>query len=323
MNIIISGVAGFIGSNLAQRALSEGHTVYGIDDFSYGNPTNLLPAKRFSGFHFYERDLKQSNAFEGLKGECVVHLASQKIPRYSSAMKTLGDNSAMLANVIEYCKVNKAHLLFASTSDIYGKNPAIPYHEESDILLGPTTVRRWAYAISKIYGEQLLQACHQDWDLKYTIMRFFGSFGPHQNVTWWGGPQSVFIQNLLEGKELELHGDGLQTRTFTYVDDTVDGIYRCIIDPRAVNNIFNIAGNPQEEISIVDLARLIHRLMSGSDKPAPIKFIPYSTFGKYEDVRRRVPSIEKISQILDFKPKHSLEEGLRKTITWQRSLFEK
>jgi UDP-glucose 4-epimerase len=323
MKIIITGAAGFIGSNLAKRALAEGHHVLGIDDFSYGNPGNLEPLKVSSAFDFYRRDLKDGEAFDGLTADCVIHLASQKIPRYSSAFKTLDDNSRMLQGVLAFCRSKKAHLLFASTSDIYGKNPAVPYHEESDILLGPTTVRRWAYATSKIYGEQLIQACHQEWDLKFTIMRFFGSFGPHQNVTWWGGPQSVFIQNLLEGKQMEIHGDGLQTRTFTYVEDTVDGIYRCMTDPKAENEIFNIAGNPSEEIAIVDLAKLIHRLMNGSEKTAPINYIPYSSFGKYEDVRRRVPSIEKISNQLGFRPNHHLEEGLLKTIFWQRSIYKK
>ncbi|HTJ49807.1 MAG TPA: NAD-dependent epimerase/dehydratase family protein [Cyclobacteriaceae bacterium] len=320
MTVIITGVAGFIGSNLAKCLLENDIKVIGIDNFSFGNKRNISSFQDHPLFSFYERDLLNNKVYSDLKGDTLVHLASQKIPRYSSALKTLEDNSRMLSNAIQNCLGLNLHLVFASTSDIYGKNPNIPYHEESDILLGPTTVKRWSYALSKIHSEQLIQAYYQDKGLTYTIMRFFGSYGPNQNLTWWGGPQSVFIQNILEGKQLEVHGDGKQTRTFTYVDDTVNGIYRCITNPLAKNEIFNIAGNPSEEISISELAQLINELMTGDKSGVNIKFIPYETFGKYEDVRRRVPSIEKIKQTLGFNPTHNLIDGLKKTIQWQTNL---
>jgi len=158
--------------------------------------------------------------------------------------------------------------------------------------------------------------------LPYTIMRFFGSYGPNQNTTWWGGPQAVFIQNILEGKTLEIHGDGLQTRTFTYIDDTIQGIIKCIFEPAAHNEIFNIASEPTEEVTIKDLAFLIWKLIKGNQTEPDIKLIPYQTFGNYEDVRRRVPSIEKIKDMLNFKPNYRLEEGLLKTIAWQTQLFK-
>jgi UDP-glucose 4-epimerase len=320
MRIVVTGVAGFIGSNLAARLLKEGHSVEGIDNFSYGVKSNIAGIINHPNFKFVEGDILDDTHLKGIDGEVIVHLASQKIPRYSSAMATLADNGKMLDAVIKKCLTSKARLVFASTSDIYGKNPILPYTENSDSLLGPTTVKRWAYALSKIYGEQLIQAYHQDHALSYTIMRFFGSYGPHQNLTWWGGPQSVFIQNCLEKKPLEIHGDGKQTRTFTYVDDTVEGIYKCIVEAAAVNDIFNIAGNPESEITIHDLALLITRLVSGETTVPNIRFIPYETFGKYEDVMRRVPSIDKIKSKLGFVPRHSLEEGLRKTIIWQKNL---
>ncbi len=124
----------------------------------------------------------------------------------------------------------------------------------------------------------------------------------------------------MDGKPIEVHGDGLQTRTFTYVDDTVDGIFRCIVDPKAKNEIFNIAGSPTEEISIIQLANLIHKLINGTKSGANIKFIPYESFGKYEDVRRRVPNIEKIQRLLSFQPTYTLADGLRKTIDWQMNI---
>lgn len=319
MRIVVTGVAGFIGSNLAARLLKEGHSVIGIDNFSYGFERNLAPIVGHKDFKLIRGDVRDSQTLHNAVGDCIVHLASHKIPRYSSALSTLADNSKMLSILIDKCLREKIRFVFASTSDIYGKNPNIPYHEDSDSLLGPTTVKRWAYALSKIYGEQLIQAYHQDHQLEYTIMRFFGSYGINQNLTWWGGPQSVFIQNILEGKPIEIHGDGSQTRTFTYIDDTVDGIYRCIVDPRAVNQIFNIAGNPDQEITILGLAKLINQLIKGTEE-ADIVFVPYSAFGKYEDVMRRVPSIDKIKSRLDFTPQFKLEDGLRKTIEWQRSL---
>lgn len=320
MRIIITGAAGFIGSNLTHLLLKEGFTVVGIDNFSYGSKRNMEAFITHPNFNFIEGDIKDYAVLEEIEGQCLVHLASQKIPRYSSALVTLEDNSKMLNNVIRKSLDAGLRLLYASTSDIYGKNPKIPYSEDSDSLLGPTTVRRWSYALSKIYGEQLIQAYSQDKGLRYTIMRFFGSYGPNQNLTWWGGPQSVFIKNIIEGAPLEIHGDGTQTRTFTFIDDTIQGIFKCITNPTAVNKIYNIAANPAEEVTILQLAQIIYKIMKVSQETMNIKFVPYQTFGNYEDVMRRVPSIEKIKTELNFNPLYSLEEGLTKTIEWQRAL---
>jgi len=317
-NIIVIGCAGFVGSNLSARLISEGHRVTGIDNLSYGSLKNIKSLESNSGFNFIESDARDYKSFQNCKGDILVHLASQKIPRYSSAFATLEDNSSMLKNAIRKCNEDKIKLVFASTSDVYGKNINLPYHEDSDLNLGPTTVKRWAYALSKIYGEHLIMANHDDYGLEYSIMRFFGSYGPNQNTTWWGGPQSVFIQNIIEGKPLELHGDGTQTRTFTYVDDTVEGVVKCMFHPASKNEIFNVANNPAEEISIKGLAEMIWGLMKGNNDAPRIRMIPYETFGKYEDVKRRVPCIDKIKNMLDYRPRVSLKEGLSATIEWQK-----
>jgi len=256
-----------------------------------------------------------------VKSEVIIHLASQKIPRYTSSLRTLEENYLMLRNVIHKCLQDKSKIVFASTSDVYGKNPTIPFNEESDLVLGPTTIKRWAYASSKLIGEQLIMANSDEFNLEYTIMRFFGSYGPNQNTTWWGGPQSVFIQNILEGKSIEIHGDGCQTRTFTFIDDTVQGIIKCIFESKSKNNIFNIASEPKEEITIKDLGYKIWSMMKGGNSIPDIKFIPYSSFGKYEDVLRRVPDINKIKRELGYQPVYSLDEGLRITINWQKGIF--
>ena len=319
--IIITGVAGFVGSNLAAKLLDENHVVTGIDNFSYGTRNNIRGLINNPNFRFYERNLAHADALEGLKGEMVVHLASQKIPRYSNALRTLDENAVMLKSVLAYCNSTNAKLVFASTSDIYGKNPNIPYSENSDIVLGPTTVKRWSYALSKIYSEQLIIANNSEYGLEYTIMRFFGSYGPNQNTTWWGGPQAVFIQNILENKPLEIHGDGLQTRTFTFIEDTVQGIMKCMFHPKSKNEIFNIANEPTEEITIKALAELIWKLMKHDEQNVPLVLIPYETFGNYEDVRRRVPNISKIKSMLEFKPAFNLTEGLKQTISWQTNVY--
>jgi len=320
--VLITGVAGFVGSNLAIKLLELGNEVIGIDNFSYGEKRNIASITNNSNFQFIENDLTNPHVIDNLDYDYLVHLASQKIPRYSSAFKTISENDVMINIVIEACLKTKAKLIFASTSDIYGKNPDLPYNEESNSVLGPTTVKRWAYALSKIHSEHLIIANNEDNGLEYTIMRFFGSYGPNQNLTWWGGPQSVFIQNILEDKGFEIHGDGLQTRTFTYIDDTVQGIVKCIFEDNAKNEIFNIAGEPTEEITIKELGETICVLLEQNPEEK-MTYIPYSTFGKYEDVRNRVPDINKIKKRLGYQPKYNLKEGLIKTIEWQKNILSK
>lgn len=319
MKITITGIAGFIGSNLAARLLQEGHSVTGIDNFSYGFARNMNAFIRHPSFSFLEDDVAGKAMLKCPGSDTVVHLASQKIPRYSNAMRTLDENLKMLQAVADKCIHDKSKLVFASTSDVYGKQD-IPLSETCDLVMGSSQVKRWAYAVSKIFSEQYIAACHAGHGMEYTIMRFFGSYGKNQNTTWWGGPQAVFIQNIIEGKALELHGDGLQTRTFTYIDDLIDGIMKCIFHPRSSNEIFNIAGSPEEEISIKNLAGMIWKMMKGNSHP-PLRYIPYSDFGRYEDARRRVPSIDKIKQLLGYAPAWNLEEGLKKTIEWQRGII--
>ncbi|MCC7159240.1 MAG: NAD-dependent epimerase/dehydratase family protein [Ignavibacteria bacterium] len=320
MDIIVTGAAGFIGSNLTQSLLEKGHKVIGIDNLSYGNLRNIKKFGKDKNFQFVKADLKENSTLEGYDAEIIVHLASQKIPRYSSALLTLNENSVLLKNVLGKCIREGCKLVFASTSDIYGKNPDLPYSELSNMVLGPTTVKRWAYAISKIYAEQLIIANNAEFSLQYTIMRFFGSYGPNQNLTWWGGPQSVFIDKALKNEPMDIHGDGLQTRTFTFISDTVQGIEKCMFHPASTNEIFNIAANPDEETTIADLGDKIWKMINGNDSEPKINFIPYNSFGNYEDVHRRVPDISKIKSSLGFKPEFSLTDGLAATIEWQRKL---
>lgn len=321
MKILITGVAGFIGSNLAIKLLQRGHTVVGIDNLGYGFMRNIEPILKHKNFKFIMGDIANPLILKDVKVDIVIHLASQKIPRYSNALRTLEENYLMLRNVVQKCIYDKSKIIFASTSDVYGKNPDIPFHENSAMVMGPTTVKRWAYALSKMYGEQYIIANHDEYDLNYTITRFFGSYGPNQNLTWWGGPQSIFIEKALKSESIEIHGDGNQTRTFTYIDDTVNALVLFVENKKSDNEIFNTGPKSNAEISIKDLARLIWKLINGKDSEPLFTFIPYSQFGNYEDVMRRVPDISKLCSYFDFQPSWELEEGLTKTIEWQKQFY--
>jgi UDP-glucose 4-epimerase len=321
MKILITGVAGFIGSNLAKRLLQRGHSVVGIDNLEYGFMRNIGFAKENPDFKFILGDIANPLILKDVMADTVVHLASQKIPRYTSALRTLEENYLMLRNVVQKCICDKSKIVFASTSDVYGKNPDIPFNENSDLVMGPTSVKRWAYALSKIYGEQYIIANHDEFNLTYTITRFFGSYGPHQNLTWWGGPQSVFIEKAINKEPIDIHGDGSQTRTFTYIDDTINGLIHCIENPKSNNEIFNIGTKPDAEISIKDLAILIWKLINGQDSHPKLNYIPYAQFGNYEDVMRRVADISKLRAYFGFQPEWDLESGLRKAIEWQMQFY--
>jgi UDP-glucose 4-epimerase len=322
MKILITGAAGFIGSNLARKLLGEGYEVTGIDNFSYGFERNISTLRESDKFFFIEGDISNPDCLKNQRADVVVHLASQKIPRYTNALKTLEDNIQNVQLVVKKCINDKSKLIFASTSDVYGKNPELSFSETSDLVLGPTTVKRWAYAISKIYGEQYIIASHEESGLNYTVTRFFGAYGPNQNLTWWGGPQSVFINKALLNEEMEIHGDGKQTRTFTYVEDTVNALARIISDSKSDNQIFNVGATQKCEISILDLAKLIWKEINGEESNPKLRFIPYTDFGKYEDVIQRVPDMSKLKEFFGFEPGWSLEKGLKETIAWQRGIMK-
>jgi UDP-glucose 4-epimerase len=211
-----------------------------------------------------------------------------------------------------------AKFLLASTSDVYGKNPNLPFSEDHDSVLGSSTVARWAYASSKLFDEHLVFAFADAYGIPVSVVRIFGSYGPRQNLSWWGGPQSVFIEAVLRGETIPIHGDGLQTRSFTYVSDTVRGL-AAVLENGPSGEIFNIGS--AEEITILDLAKMIHRLCGTGDR-LDVNFIPYDEIDgrKYEDVRRRVPDIRKASRLLGFEAKVRLEDGLQRTIEWQRQV---
>lgn len=318
--ILVTGAAGFIGSNLTAALLKMGYKVIGFDNLSQGSRNNIKSFIKNKNFTFIKGDVRNKDSLRrAIRGaDCVVHLAAFKIPRYGNAFDTLIINTEGTRNVLEAALANEAKVVFASTSDVYGMSPDLPFKEDGNLLFGHSKVKRWAYATSKLFDEHLCFAYEEKYGLKVCVLRFFGSYGPHQNLTWWGGPQSVFIKAALNNESIEIHGDGKQTRSFTYIDDTVDGIIRAMENKRSSGEVFNIGND--KEISISGLARLIWKLVRGDEKPK-IKFIPYSKFaGNYQDVRRRIPDLLKSRKMLGFRPKVGLEQGLLKTISWQRSV---
>ena len=257
------------------------------------------------------RDLRA--AFDGC--DAIVHLAAEKIPRYTGALRTLEKNVAGVRAAAGVALAIDAGLVVASTSDVYGNAPA-PLAEDGDVLLGPPTSRRWAYAVSKLYDEHMLLALAEERGLKTTILRFFGSYGPRNHPTWWGGPQSAFIEALLDGETIEIHGDGQQIRTFTYVLDTVDGIVRALRTPEARGEIINIGGS--EPTTILNLAELVQATL-GLPQPLRARFVPYEALpGNYQDVRRRIPDVRKARELLGFEARVSLADGLASTVDWHR-----
>ena len=318
--VLVTGAAGFIGSHLVEVLVRKGYGVIGLDNLSYGSLQNLSSVIGHSQFQFIRGDVRDVELLTGIGSqvEVVFHLAAFKIPRYGNALETLDVNLKGTKNILRVSEANGCRVIFASTSDVYGKNPHLPYSEDNEFYMGSPQVQRWSYAISKMLGEHLCFLYHQERGVPVTILRYFGSYGPRQNLTWWGGPQAIFIDCALKNRPMTIHGDGLQTRSFTYIQDTVEGTAKVLESEDALGKVINI-GN-REEITILDLGRKIWKLVRGSDPPQ-IEFIPYHQFpGRYEDVRRRIPDTRLAREILGFSASVSLKEGLPPTIEWQRNL---
>ena len=322
MRVLVTGGAGFLGSNLIQKLLSESHEVVAIDNLSMGTLENMAAYRDDPSFTFIKDDVTTNAAFENLSDDfdCVVHLAAFKIPRYGKALDTLQINYRGTECVLEYARKLNCKCVLASTSDVYGRNPEIPFSEENtDSVIGSSKAPRWAYAVSKLFDEHLALAYQDAYGFPVTLLRFFGSYGPNQHLSWWGGPQSVFIDAVLKDEVIPIHGDGSQTRSFTFVSDTVAGIYAAIEKDAANGEIINIGST--SEITILTLAEKIKEL-SATPGELKVEFIPYESFtgGKYQDVMRRVPDTTLCKKLLGVEAQVSLEEGLARTIEWQRQI---
>jgi UDP-glucose 4-epimerase len=297
--------------------LDRGYIVRCYDDLSYGTKDNIEHIAENSDFSFHHNDVCDAAALNKATADVSVifHLAARKIPRYGDALSTLTINNDGTRNVFEAAEKHGCKVILASTSDVYGKGSP-PFRETDDLLIGPSDSRRWSYAASKVFDEHLALAYHVEKNLPVVILRFFGSYGPRHHRSWWGGPQAVFIDQVLDDAEITIHGDGSQTRSFTYIDDLISGIVAAAESKEAIGEIINLGSD--EEVSILQLAQMTNDIIR-PNKPPKIKFVPYESFGgKYEDVRRRMPDLAKAGKILGFHWKMKLIDGLAKTIEWQR-----
>lgn len=319
--IVITGVAGFLGSNLAADLIASGHRVVGFDNLSMGKLSNLSGLFNNPNFRFVQKDVTDPHTLLDIDFDVdfVVHLAAFKIPRYGKAIDTLKINYKGTENALELAVRQNCKAVLASTSDVYGRNPKLPFAETDNSVIGSSKVARWSYAVSKLFDEHLGFAYQDSYGIPVTALRFFGSYGPNQHLSWWGGPPPVFIDAALAGEQIPVHGDGQQTRSFTFVTDTVAGIHAAIFREEANGEVINIGST--QEVTIAELARTTWRLVNPGSEPR-IKFIPYESFtGKaYEDVMRRVPDVTLAKRILGVEAKVSLEQGLARTIEWQRQV---
>jgi UDP-glucose 4-epimerase len=313
----VTGSAGFIGSHVCEQLLDRGYEVIGVDDLSYGSIANLASFMDHPNFRFEVLDCTKQRELRLVFAGCdaIAHLAAKKIPRFGGTLKTLEVNVQGMDAACSVALSLDADLVITSTSDVYG-NATPPFREDSELVIGPPTTKRWAYAVSKMYDEHYALALADEKGLRVTILRLFNAYGPRNHLSWWGGPVVTFIESVLDDEPVEIHGDGLQTRTFTYVSDTANGIVHALENRDARGEVVNVGG--VETVTIQQLAERIHGKIG--EGPLRVRFISYESLpGKYQDVIHRAPDTTKAERLLGFRTQVGLDEGLERTIEWHRA----
>jgi len=318
--VFITGAAGMIGSHLLDRLMAAGtYEVVGADNLEVGQIANISRHAGDSRLEFHQADVLDAAAVSELSRNCgtIVHLAAaKKIGEDGPALKTLRTNVEGTENIFKAASAHGAKVVFASTSDVYGMSPDLPFREDGDLLIGPSMVKRWSYAVSKLCAEQIAYGYHKDRGVPIVILRYFGAFSSRSSFTWSGGHVPMFIDAALQDKEVIIHGDGSQTRSMAYVTDVVEGTVRAMENEKAVGEIINIGSD--EEMTILECAKLVHRLAE-SGKPLKLKFVPFSdVFGAYKDIMRRVPDLSKARRILGYEPKVDIKTAIEHTIAARR-----
>ena len=315
---LVTGGAGFIGSHLCALLLQRGHTVTVIDDLSTGPAENITDLRSHPRFQFVRETITNLQVLDRLtsQADIVIHLAAAvgvklivENPVHTIRTNIMG-SEAVLTTANRYgCKV-----LITSTSEVYGKGVSVPFHEEDDCLLGPTSHSRWAYATSKMADEFMGLAYQRQFGLPVVIMRLFNTIGPRQTGQY-GMVVPRFVRRALRNEPLEVFGDGSQSRCFADVGDVIEAILGLAEHPAAVGQVFNI-GNT-EEISIRDLAQ---RVLQLSGSRSQIHYVPYDEAYApgFEDMARRVPCLEKVQALLGYQPRYSLQQTLSRVIEYER-----
>jgi UDP-glucose 4-epimerase len=311
---LITGGAGFIGSHLAEALLAQGQHVVIIDDLSTGRLDNIAHLIEHPHFQFVNETIRNGSVMDQLVSECdlIYHLAAAVGVELiiKDPVRTIETNLFGTEVVLSLARRYQRKVLLASTSEVYGKSTDLPFREEADRVMGATTKSRWSYAESKAMDEFLALAYHQQFHVPIVICRFFNTVGPRQTGTY-GMVIPRLVKQAMADLPLLVYGDGQQTRCFCNVTDTVRAVVGLSGEPRAVGEIFNIGSS--DEITILQLAqRIIERTHSQSE----IKLISYEQAYKpgFEDMRRRVPSTEKIKATIGWQPTLSLDQTLDEVI---------
>ena len=319
MRILITGGAGFIGSHLAEALLADGHEVFVLDDLSTGSIDNIAHLKSNPKFHYTIDTVANEPVLAELIDRCdtVVHLAAAVGVKLivESPVRTIETNVHGTEVVLKIAAKKRKLVLIASTSEVYGKSATVPFGEDADLVLGPTSKHRWAYACSKMIDEFLALAYWKERKLPVIIVRLFNTVGPRQTGQY-GMVVPTMVKQALAGRPITVFGDGSQSRSFTYVGDVVRAVVALIDEPRAVGQVFNIGNG--KEISIGELAERI-KAMTGS--ASAIVKIPYDQAYEagFEDMPRRVPDIAKIRGLIGYEPTVELDEILTRVIASLRT----
>jgi UDP-glucose 4-epimerase len=323
-SILVTGAAGLLGSHLVEMLISKGYQVTGIDNLSIGTMDNLTGILPDPNFNFVQCDVREHEVLRQLDcHDAIVHLAAYKIEVPGlKGTDILKVNSFGTASMLDLAREWHSRFFFASTSDVYGRNPNMPFNEDDNLVLGKSTVSRWGYAASKIFDEHLCFAYQREFGLDVTVIRYFNTYGPrHELSRKSGGPQALFLDALIKGGKMTIHGDGSQKRCFAYISDSIEMTVRAMESDRTSGEILNI-GNPHTEISILDLALLAYEITGGKNEP-PIEFVSHNEAyqtGQFQEVSRRIPDISKAVKLLRYSPQIGNREGLVKTFEWQRHL---
>lgn len=314
LRALITGGAGFIGSHLAEALLAQGATVVAVDNLATGRYENIAHLASHPGFQYVFESATNETVMDRLVSESdvIFHLAAavgvELIVR--DPVWTIETNLQATEVALRLARRYRRKLVLASTSEVYGKSAAVPYREDDDRVLGPTTKSRWSYAESKAIDEFLALAYHKQFGVPVVICRFFNTVGPRQSGSY-GMVIPRLVAQALRGEPLTVYGDGHQSRCFCNVRDVVRAVVALAADPKAEGEIFNIGS--QEEITIQALAA---RIAARAGSPPEVHLIPYEqAYEKgFEDMVRRVPAIDKIQAAIGWSPTISLDQTLDEVI---------
>ncbi|MGD2165679.1 MAG: GDP-mannose 4,6-dehydratase [Anaerolineae bacterium] len=323
MRILVTGGAGFIGSNLVDALMEQEHEVTVLDNLSVGKVSNIEHHLNSERFHFVNGSILDTNTLERLvrQVDIVYHLAAVVGVKYvvEDPLDAIITNVRGTENVLELAFKYWAKTVIASSSEIYGKSTTVPLHEDGDRLLGSTTVSRWSYSDAKAIDEYFALAYAQK-GLPVSVVRYFNAYGPRLDPKGYGSVIAKFMTQALRGEPLTVYDDGEQSRCFTYVADAVRGTIQAATTRGAAGQVFNIGSDRETKIN--ELAELIREL-TGSD--AEITHVPYaSAYGPdFEETRRRMPDVTRAREVLGFEAETSFEDGLRRTLVWFQQGGEK